>query len=371
MKKILFIVNVDWFFISHRLPIALAAIKQGYEVHLACRLTDKKKSLEKLGIHVHSLNLTRGNINILGEFKILKQLFFIFKLVKPDLVHLITVKPILLGGILARIFKTPAVVISFSGLGLVFKNKKSNKIISLLFYLALSNKNQKIIFQNNHDRLNISKIKSEAYVESEIIKGSGVDLSLFSTVENKETSNLMVMMASRFLYSKGVREFVEAAKIITKENKKIRFVLVGDVDLANPDSISKLELQKWKSESFMEIWGYQNNMHKIIQKCDIFVFPSYYGEGLPKVLIEAAACGIAIITTDHPGCRDAVEPSSGILIPIQNHLALIKAIVSLIENPKKIKKMGMSGRRLAEREFDIKNVVDRHIGIYSELFSKI
>ena len=367
MKKILFIVNVDWFFISHRLPIALAAIKQGYEVHLACGLTDKKIELEKLGITVHSLNLKRSNSNIFGEFKLLKQLFFILKLTKPDLVHLITLKPILLGGVLARIFKIPAVVISFPGLGLIFKNKITDKFISLLLYLALSNKNQKIIFQNDNDSSNITNIRSDIYKKSEIIKGSGVDLSLYSMTKNEETSNLIVMMASRFLYSKGVIEFVEAAKIITKKYKKIKFVLVGDIDSENPDSINKHELKKWKAENFLEIWGYQNNMHKIIPKCDIFVFPSYYGEGLPKVLIEAAACGRAIITTDHPGCRDAVDPSTGILIPIKNNLALVEAIQDLIKKPEKIKKLGKSGRVFAEKEFDLKKVVDRHIKIYHEL----
>ena len=373
MKKILFIVNVDWFFSSHRLPIALEAKKQGYEIHLACGLTDKRVELEKLGIVVHSLDLKRGNSSIYCEFKLLKQLFFIFKLIKPDLVHLITIKPILMGGILAKILKIPAVVISFSGLGLILKNKIFNKIISFFLYVALSNKNQKIIFQNNNDRSYISKIRSGIYETSEIIKGSGVDLSIFShsKKENEDCTNLIVMMASRLLYSKGVNEFIKAAKIINKVNKKIRFVLVGDVDPENPDSIKKNELLRWKSENFVEIWGYKKDMREIFKKCDIFVFPSYYGEGLPKVLIEAAACGCAIITTDHPGCRDAVEPSSAILIPVRDHLALVNSILNLVKNPQKIKKMAISGRRLAEREFDLNKVVDRHIGIYKKLFSNI
>ena len=373
MKKILFIVNVDWFFVSHRLHIALEAKKQGYEIHLACGLADRRAELEKLGIVVHSLDLKRGNSNIFRELKLLKQLFFVLKLIKPDLVHLITVKPILIGGILAKILKIPAVVISFPGLGLILKNKILHKITFIFFYLALSNKNQRIIFQNNNDRSYISKIRNGIYETSEIIKGSGVDLSIFSysTTENEDRTNLMVMMASRLLYSKGINEFIEAAKIINKVNKKIKFVLVGDVDPENPDSIKKNELLRWKSENFVEIWGYQKDMKEIFQKCDIFVFPSYYGEGLPKVLIEAAACGCAIITTDHPGCRDAVKPSSGILIPVRDHLALVNSILNLVENPEKIKKMAKSGRRLAEREFDLNKVVDRHINIYKRLFSKI
>jgi glycosyltransferase involved in cell wall biosynthesis len=373
MKKILFIVNVDWFFVSHRLPIALEAIRQGYEVHIATMVTDKLDLLEKSGLIVHSLSLhrSRSGISILSE---LWALLSIIKDIAPDIVHLVTIKPVLLGGIASRLASVPAVVSAISGLGFTFHGKGfifslRRKLISLFYYLSLGHMNQKIIFQNNDDKLKLSQIGKNINNRSVLIQGSGVDLSLYSVVENNFNSPV-IMMAARLLSSKGVREFVQASKIVRTNNKNVRFVLVGDTDPLNPESIKKSEISQWKEDGLVEIWGYRSDMSNVIPKANVIVLPSYYGEGLPKVLIEAAACGRVVITTDHPGCRDAITRKTGVLIPIKDSEALADAILDLLQNPQKAIKMGEAGRALAEQKYAIEKVCEKHITIYKDLLTK-
>ena len=373
MKKILFIVNVDWFFVSHRLPIALEAIRQGYEVHIVTTVTDKLDLLEKSGLIVHNLSLhrSRSGISIFSEFW---ALLSIIKDITPDIVHLVTIKPVLLGGIASRLASVPAVVSAISGLGFTFHGKGfifslRRKLISLFYYLSLGHMNQKIIFQNNDDKLKLSQIGKNINNRSVLIQGSGVDLSLYSVVENNFNSPV-IMMAARLLSSKGVREFVQASKIVRTNNKNVRFVLVGDTDPLNPESIKKSEISQWKEDGLVEIWGYRSDMNNIIPKANIVVLPSYYGEGLPKVLIEAAACGRVVITTDHPGCRDAITRKTGVLIPIKDSEALADAILDLLQNPQKAIKMGEAGRALAEQKYAIEKVCEKHITIYKDLLTK-
>jgi glycosyltransferase involved in cell wall biosynthesis len=372
MKKILFIVNVDWFFVSHRLPIALEAIRQGYEVHIVTTVTDKLDLLEKSGLIVHNLSLhrSRSGISILSEFW---ALLSIIKDITPDIVHLVTIKPVLLGGIASRLANVPAVVSAISGLGFTFHGNGfvfslRRKFISLFYYLSLGHKNQKIIFQNNDDKLKLFKIRKDINNRSVLIQGSGVDLSLYSVVENN-FNHPVVMMAARLLSSKGVREFVQASKIICTDNKNVRFVLLGDIDPLNPESIKKSEISQWKEDGLVEIWGYRSDMNNIIPKANIVVLPSYYGEGLPKILIEAAACGRVVITTDHPGCRDAITQKTGVLIPIKDSEALANAIRALLQNPQKAIKMGEAGRELAEQNYSIEKVCKKHIKIYKDLLT--
>ena len=374
MKKILFIVNVDWFFVSHRLPIALEAIRQGYEVHIVTTVTDKLDLLEKSGLIVHNLSLhrSRSGISIFSEFW---ALLSIIKDITPDIVHLVTIKPVLLGGIASRLANVPAVVSAISGLGFTFHGNGfvfslRRKFISLFYYLSLGHKNQKIIFQNNDDKLKLFKIRKDINNRSVLIQGSGVDLSLYSVVENN-FNHPVVMMAARLLSSKGVREFVQASKIICTDNKNVRFVLLGDIDPLNPESIKKSEISQWKEDGLVEIWGYRSDMNNIIPKANIVVLPSYYGEGLPKVLIEAAACGRVVITTDHPGCKDAITQKTGVLIPIKNSEALADAIRDLLQNPQKAIKMGEAGRELAEQNYSIEKVCKKHIKIYKDLLTGV
>lgn len=376
-SKILFVVNVDWFFLSHRLPIALELLEQGCEVHIATTITDKLSELESYGFIVHPVSLERSSEGVFSLFSYFNDLKRVFKRVQPDLVHLVTIKPVLIGGIAARVLKVPALVSAISGLGFVFVGKGFLSVIrrffvSFLYRRALGHKNFTVIFQNNSDKACISNITGLLENDMELIPGSGVDLEEYA-VKSRSEEAPVVMLAARLLADKGVREFVAAARFL-KSNSSVnsRFVLVGDIDVDNPASITHEELTQWQSEGVIEFWGYHTDMPFILSKASIVVLPSYYGEGLPKVLIEAAACGRPVITTDHPGCRDAIEANiTGLLVPIKDKVSLADSISKLLNDPALCVRMGLKGRELAEKRFSVAYVVDRHIDIYNRLLAKV
>ena len=366
-KKLLFIVNVDWFFISHRLPIAIAAIEEGYDVHIACGITDKKELLEREGIIVHPLALSRSGVGLFGELKTLKQLYSIIRDIKPDIIHSVTIKPVLYGNIVARLLSVPVRVSAISGLGYVFiaagiKAKLFRTLISSLYKLALSGA-KAVIFQNSADRDILRKL-GVVHQEQEIfIRGSGVNLNHYPVL-SEPTGQPVVMLIARLLIDKGVNEFAEAARIIKSQRSDVRMVLVGDADLENPKSVSPCQINEWVADGIIEHWGYSNKVAEVIPQSNIMVLPSYR-EGLPKSLIEAAACGRAVITTDVPGCRDAIEPNqTGVLVPAKSSEPLAEAIMTLLADDKLRNSLAISGRALAESEFDINDVVSKHLAIY-------
>jgi glycosyltransferase involved in cell wall biosynthesis len=368
-KKLLFIVNVDWFFLSHRLPIALEAIDLGYEVHIATKVTDDLGLLESSGLIVHSLHLHRSSfVTIFSEFL---EIFSVVRTVSPDILHLVTIKAVLLGGVVARLTSTPAVVSSMSGLGFVFISHGipallRRKTIAFLYHFALGHSNQRVIFQNTNDRSQISRLVRLPYEQSLLIPGSGVDLLLYDK-KMIPNGSPVIMLAARLLSDKGVREFVQSAKLVKRSRFHVRFVLVGEIDLLNPSSIQQSELDQWRQDGIVELWGRRNNMEQVLPLATIVVLPSYR-EGLPKVLIEAAACGRAVITTNVPGCRDAIKDGiTGLLVPVKCASAISEAILSLLDNPDRCKKMGDAGRKLAEEKFDVRQVVSEHMKIYRNL----
>ena len=374
MKKLLFIVNVDKFFISHRLPIAVEAIKQGYEVHVATKITDQLNFLEMNGMIVHPLNIHRsGIISIASEF--LKILFLLYR-ITPEVVHLVTIKPVIFGGIATRLLGSSSVVSAISGLGFVFIDNRfigkiRKKIVLYLYRIALNHKNQKIIFQNSDDKNVLVSLAKVSHEKTILIPGSGVNLFKYKTSPPPERDFPVVMFASRFLIDKGIRDFVHAAELINSVEYCADFVLVGDIDLFNPASIQQDELDEWKRKGNVEIWEHSSNMEKTLLNATIVTLPSYR-EGYPKILIEAAACGRAIVTTNVPGCRDAIESNvTGLLVPVKDAVLLAESISILLDNKKKCEKMGINGRKRAEELFDIRMIVDSHIKIYSNLMKNI
>jgi len=371
MQRLLFIVNVDWFFLSHRLPIAVEAVNQGYEVHIATTVTDKHSLLESTGMTVHPLNLHRsmsGIVPVIAEFM---EILSLLRKVMPDIIHLITIKPVLLGGIAARMASVPAVVSAISGLGFVFVKSGvfagvRRKVISFLYHLALGHPNQKVIFQNVDDQYQLSKLAVFSKERTILIHGSGVDLSLYNMQPLPEGVPT-ILLAARLLGDKGVREFVHAAELVNSSELRARFVLVGEVDPLNPASIQQSELDSWEEDGVVELWGYRDDMAQVLSSATIVVLPSYR-EGFPKVLIESAACGRTVVTTDVPGCRDAIEDGvTGLLVPVRNADAIANAVLALLEDPDLCRAMGAAGRKRAEEMFDVKQVVVEHMGIYEEL----
>ena len=369
--KLLFIVNADWFFLSHRLPIAVEAMNLGYEVHIATKITNKMDTLIEKGLIVHPINLERSKVSVITLISEYLEIRKIIKSINPNIVHLVTIKPVLLGGIALRFLDVDAVVFAVSGLGFVFINKGivaslRIKITKLLYRIALGHKNKQLIFQNIDDQNKITNFSKISLNEVNLIPGSGVDLEYFKPMSSNSQTPV-ILLGSRLLKDKGIREFVEASSIVKKNHLKVRFLVAGEPDFMNPASIEQSEIDKWKFEGNVEFMGHITDIRKLIIQSTVVVLPSYR-EGLPKILIEAAACGRAIITTDVPGCRDAIESNvTGLLVPVQNSRELARKICYLLDNPSKCKELGDAGRKRAEAIFDINKVVKRHINIYAGL----
>lgn len=368
-KRLLFIVNVDWFFVSHRLPIALAAQKAGYDIHLACNFTDQADYLRSLGFTLHQLDLSRSGTGLLSEMTAFSGIFNMLRVVRPDVVHLVTIKPVVYGGIASRLLNIRQRVASISGLGYLFiatglRASILRKAVSLLYRFALRTPDTKVIFQNPDDR---QLLISQGIIEPEqavMIRGSGVDLSRYQVMPLPEGAPV-VMLVARLLIDKGVLEFIEAARTLRQSLPDVRMVLVGDTDDGNPKSVNSADIADWVAQGIVEHWGYQQDINATMAKANIVVLPSYR-EGLPKSLIEAAACGRAVITTDVPGCRDAITPGeTGVLVPVKNAAALADAIKSMVEQSAVCEKLGVAGRQLAESAFDIKAVIDTHLKLYN------
>lgn len=373
-KKLLFVVNVDWFFLSHRLPIALRAKETGFEVHIATGVTDKLKLLKSYGFVVHPLALVRSGVGAFNALKTILELRIIFKAVKPDVVHLVTIKPVLLGGLLARWLRVPALVSAVSGLGFVFTTngrlaRLLQCIVAKVYSFAFNHRNQVVIFQNPDDRDTLAVATGLSEAKVEIIRGSGVDLNLYK-VTSEPTGIPVVLFPARLLIDKGIFEFVCAARLLRAKGISARFVLVGMLDFANPSSISQAQLDDWLAKGVVESWGYRTDMPEVIANSNLVVLPSYR-EGMPKVLLEAAASGRAVVTTDVPGCRDSIKPGvTGLLTPVRDAYSLALAIEKLLANPCQRMAMGLAGRQLAESEFDVRAVVDNHLAIYERLLRK-
>lgn len=369
--KLMIVVGVDWSLVLHRLPIALEAMRHGYEVHVATAITDKYAFLVSQGLVVHPLPMHRGSTNPFTELRTFLHIWWLFITVRPDIVHLVTIKPVLYGGIAARFSRVKAVVAAVTGLGFVFlahgaKASVVKTIAALMYRFALGKKNIRVIFQNPDDKEKIQALTGLPEAKSIMIRGSGADLSQF-LYRNLPPGPPLVMLASRLLRDKGVVEFVEAARMLKQKGLDARFCLVGKPDPENPTSLKESDLNAWAAEGVVETWGFQSDMAEMFSQASIVVLPSY-GEGLPKVLIEAAACGRAVITTDVPGCRDAIEENiTGLLVAVKNSQALADAIETLVSDPSRCAAMGKAGRALAEKEFDIASVVNKHMEIYTAL----
>lgn len=371
MKKLLFIVNVDWFFVSHRLPIALAAKDAGYDVHIACNFTEHYDYLSSQGVTLHRLPFDRSGSGIIHELKTLFSIHRLFKILKPDLVHAVTIKPVLYGGIVARLSGVKNMVFAVSGLGLVFvaegiAAKVRRWFIRCLYTFALGISNSKVIFQNPVDKRVLQKAVGLPESQCEMIRGSGVDLRTYSMQPEPDT--VSVVMAARLLKEKGVYQFVDAARRLKLQGVKAYFKLVGEPDPGNPNTVNVKDLELWRSEGIVELLGFREDISNIFAQSNIVVLPSFYGEGLPKVLIEAAACGRAVVTTDNPGCLEAVEvDKTALVVPVKDSDALATAILRLIDDRELRLSFGLAGRQLAEREFDVNSVVNKHLAIYDNL----
>lgn len=373
--RLLFVVNCPAFFLSHRLHLALAAHKSGYDVHVATAAGEAVEYIIKAGLQHHTIPISRSGLHLLDELVSLWEMWQLMRQLRPNIVHLVTIKPVLYGGIAARAARIPGVVAAISGLGTVFisnsaRAKIARLLIKPLYRLALNHKNTWVIFQNPDDRAVLTRMGAVRPDHAIMIRGSGVDLLQYPVLP--ETEGLpVVTFASRLLKDKGVEEFVVAANLLRLRNARARFWLLGSPDVHNRASVTEEDVAGWEAEGGIEYLGYRADLSEFLSRSHIIVLPSYR-EGLPKILIEAAASGRAVVTTDVPGCRDAIVPGeTGLLVPVRNAEALADAIELLINDPDRRQIMGKAGRVLAEREFSIEKVIHAHLDLYSKIAKKV
>ncbi|MGI9301738.1 MAG: glycosyltransferase family 4 protein [Gammaproteobacteria bacterium] len=372
--RVLFVVNDLGFFLSHRLALALAARKAGYDVHVATAGGCDASLIENSDLEFHPLPITRSGTSIWGELRTFAAILKLHLKLRPDVAHHVTIKPVLYGGVAARLSRVPAVVSAVSGLGYLYiasgiKARLRRLFVDFAYRVALAHRNSRVIFQNPDDRqLFVGRGLVEPKTTT-LIRGSGIDLDDFAAYP-EQNGKPTVVLASRMLWDKGVGEFVDAASLLSDRGVEARFVLVGESDDGNPAAIPEQQLKEWRDSTTVEWWGYREDMSAVFRACHLACLPSYR-EGLPKVLIEAAASGRAIVATDVPGCREIVKNGvTGVLVPPQNSRALADAVETLLKDTELRRRMGEAGREYAESGFAIEHVVEQTLGVYQELLDE-
>jgi glycosyltransferase involved in cell wall biosynthesis len=377
--RLLFIVNVGWFFVSHRLPLAIAAKAEGYDVHVATALEpgvddDTPRLLAEHGIELHQLRLSRNGAHPIELLRDFYDLLRLYQQLAPDFVHLVALKPLLLGGLAAKFAGLRAVVMAVPGRGSVFSAKGAKAtlrrwIAVLMYRMAYLKGRSRVIIQNVEDQQYFLERGVFAPDHVRLIRGSGVDIRAFLP-QPEPVGLVTVVFASRMLREKGVAEFVAAASRMRREGNPVRFILVGDPDHGNPHSHTRAELEAWVASGAVEWSGFQKDMNAVFGGAHVVCLPTYYGEGVPKVLIEAAACGRPIITTDMPGCRDIVRHrENGLLVKARDVCALVEALTTLVSDAALRAAMGRRGREIVESEFSLDIVVKQTLDIYKEFVS--
>ena len=374
MKKLFLVVNVDWFFLSHRLPVALAAQEAGWDVTIVTADTGKLNKIVEHGLKVINLPMSRSGMNIIEELKTLNWLRKLYKREKPDVVHHVGMKTILWGTLAAKFSRVHGVVNAISGLGGFFAEDNKGllaKVMPKVLKFSHNRKNLLCIFQNDDDWGLYVKHGIIAYNQGRFIKGSGVDLNQFCYTPEPEEGKIKVMLTARMIVEKGVFLLTEAAeRLREKYEDKVQFLLVGGLD-DHPGAITKEQLEAVCDGSYIQWLGYRTDILDLLKQCHIMAFPSYYMEGLPKSLIEADAIGRPIITSNSVGCKETlVDGYNGFLIQPKDVDALTEKLDILLSDKELRIKMGKNARQYAEDYFSIEIVKERHLAIYDELIKK-
>jgi glycosyltransferase involved in cell wall biosynthesis len=371
--RLLYLVTEDWYFCSHRLPLAAAARDAGFDVSVATRVRAHADEIRRAGVEPIPIGLSRRSVNPFREAGALREIARTYRAVKPDIVHHVALKPVLYGSLAARLAGVPAVVNALAGLGYAFSSRDLaarlvRPAVEAAFRALLDRPTSRLIVQNPDD---LAFLVSERVVSPDraaLIRGSGVDTRRFVPAPEPAGTPLVVLPA-RMLRDKGVVEFVAAAERLRGEGVAARFALVGDPDPDNPASISGETLQRWSASSAVEWWGWRDDMVTVFQQSHVVCLPSYR-EGLPKALIDAAACGRAIVTCDVPGCREVVrEGDNGLLVPPRDAAALAAALRRLLEDAGLRRAMGERSRARAVAEFSVERVIEQTLGLYRELLA--
>jgi glycosyltransferase involved in cell wall biosynthesis len=370
----MFVVNVAWFFVSHRLALAQAAQRAGFRVHLASDVETESEvdDVRRAGIEFHRVRLARSGSNPWDELRTTYDLHQAVRLAHPDILHNVTAKPVIHGSRIARVLGTPGVVNAVSGFGYAYSGGGGRRVFRAVldraYARAFRPQNVRVIVQNDEDRAEVLRICPAAGTRVRLIQGSGVDLNEFQ--EAPELGGVpTVVLPARLLREKGVYEFAAAALELRSAGVPARFVIAGRLDPANRGALTGEQVRALCADSGVEWIGDCQDMPRLFRESHVVCLPSYR-EGMPKVLLEACAAGRAVVTSDCPGCRDVVrEGKNGLLVPARDAHALAAAIRAVLADPARRQEMGREGRMLAEREFGIDRVIQEHLDIYRELLT--
>jgi len=364
--KILLFANTDWYLYNFRLSLAKELRSHGHEVILLSPPGDFQERLQTNGFQWIPFPLSRQGVNPFSELQTIWRLVQLYRTIKPDVVHHFTIKPVIYGSLAAHFLRVPGIINSITGLGHLFIDpalltRLLRGLAKMLYRISL--RRTQIIFENPEDRDIFIQNKLLQPGQAHLILGTGVDVDKFHPT-SKNNAIPLVLFSSRLLATKGLIEFIEAARILNQKGIKARFAVAGTPDPGNPASIPQGQLDAWKQEALVEWWGWQDDMPSALAKTDIFCLPSYR-EGVPNALLEACASSLPIVTTDVPGCRDVVKHEvNGLLVPVQNAIVLADALETLILNPEMRQKMGQVGRELAVNLFSQTKVNKETLAVY-------
>lgn len=375
--KVLLFANTDWYLYNFRLSLAKALRDQGHHVVLLSPPGDCGPKLREMGFEWFSLPMARKSLNPFREFLLLWWLVRFFKRQKPDLVHGFTIKSAVYGLIAARLAGVSARVGSIAGMGYVFISQDLlarvlKPVVRIAFRLAFGGSGARLIVQNPDD---FSLISSSGFVRSNqifLIPGSGVDCDRFTpALEKRKDRPFRVLLPARLLWDKGIGEYVRAAAALKAACPEIKFLIAGDRDPGNPACIPESQIQTWVDQGLIKALGHVSDMADLYQSVDLVVLPSYR-EGLPKGLIEAAACALPLITTDVPGCREVVTHRvDGLLVPVKDAKSLAAAIRELYADPVLRNRLGRAAREKTLREFDQKIIVRQTLDVYQAVLPNL
>jgi glycosyltransferase involved in cell wall biosynthesis len=369
--RLVMVFTEDWFVLSHFLERAIAAREAGYDVTVLANDNGKSAPITAAGLDFIAIPLHRRGLNPLSEIKTVRAILAVYRRLRPALVHQVGLKPVLYGSIAAWLAGLRRLVNAPIGMGFVFtsdslKSRLLRPLVRLALRLLLNPHGSKVVFENRDD---LSALVADRVVRPEdavLIRGSGVNVADFPPATDAGGAPVVILVA-RMLWDKGVGEFVEAARMLRAERPDARFLLVGDTDPMNPAAIAEAQLRQWREEGVVEWLGHRDDIPVLLSQSQIACLPSYR-EGLPRSLLEAMAAGLPIVTTDVPGCREAVAHGvNGLIVPARDSAALAGALRTLIDDPALRRKFGGAGRERVQREFASPIIVAETLAVYADL----